>query len=689
MSKKHSFKSFLKNLPIFGRRKDESENKILSDRISRILLKNSLILGTRYRQLSSHRYAAYCLNNFAVILTGKVYNINKDVYDVIDKFFGGSENREGFYKHPLETTELSSEKLELEQIASYFMFENGLSDGKRIELFITNFSQYYKGTESKPRIFKVIDEAEAKTFLESLLNNYLSYTRKWGMEEKEDVLAILDYLPDFKIYEVSCKDNIISLIVETDNYQLAEFLDYKDIVKWSLSTIGERNKHFRSVARENKEFMKINNALNYAKPCRLTKKQAKYFNKICHFFNKDLRVIHNSPYVEAKRVLKSGNAVKAAKILANNGSLLERNIVWLLSRAKNKSEKEEILNMLSDKNPIVLYQLLSQIKPEQGDARTFVFFNNNAAKSHVETEYETKWRKSVLDEETHYLLVSYCREKISAHYSKAKIGKVYVSDIFKKVALPTNTSASSSGLDVYPSGTRLPITHNFIRTFVYWNNIPDIDSAALFFKEDSSYPKELSWRTYSSEECKETFGTAALSSADDRSMNGVEYQDFNISELRSKGFKKCVFIFYSYDERNFNKEGASVNCGFQFLNEQETNPWNPKNNEVNISVRGKGAVFVGFLIDLEAMELVVINSALNSYNTVFTLNDLNVARKYENATKYLSMHDIITSLATDIVDDPKEADYIFDEKYPIDKVLPNQKLVRPTDISTLVSLINR
>ena len=169
----------------------------------------------------------------------------------------------------------------------------------------------------------------------------------------------------------------------------------------------------------------------------------------------------------------------------------------------------------------------------------------------------------------------------------------------------------------------------------------------------------------------------------------MEYQDFNIPELRSKGFKKCVFIFYSYDERNFNKEGASVNCGFQFLNEQETNPWNPKNNEVNISVRGKGAVFVGFLIDLEAMELVVINSALNSYNTVFTLNDLNVARKYENATKYLSMYDVITSLATDVVDDPKEADYIFDEKYSIDNVLPNQKLVRPTDISTLVSLINR
>ena len=89
------------------------------------------------------------------------------------------------------------------------------------------------------------------------------------------------------------------------------------------------------------------------------------------------------------------------------------------------------------------------------------------------------------------------------------------------------------------------------------------------------------------------------------------------------------------------------------------------------------------------MELVVINSALNSYDTVFTLNDLNVARKYENATKYLSMYDVITSLATDVVDDPKEADYIFDEKYSIDNVLPNQKLVRPTDISTLVSLINR
>lgn len=134
MSKKHSFVSFIKNLRIFGRRKDESESKILSDRISRILLKNSLILGTRFRQLRSHRYAAYCLNNFAVILTGKVYNINKDVYEVIDKFFGGSENREGFYKHPLETAELSSEKLELEQIASYFMFENGLSDQIRSPL---------------------------------------------------------------------------------------------------------------------------------------------------------------------------------------------------------------------------------------------------------------------------------------------------------------------------------------------------------------------------------------------------------------------------------------------------------------------------------------------------------------------------------------------------------------------------
>lgn len=656
--------------------------------ILRVLLKNSLVLGTRDKQEKSHLYAGYCLNNFGVVLTGKVDHVNREIYNAIDEFFGGSKDREGFYKHPLETAKLSEEELIIEQIASYFMFENGLSDGKRIEIFETDFPKYYKGKESKPRVFKVIDKKEARVFLESLLNNYLSYTRKWGIEEKEDVLNILSYLEDFKVDYAACKDNIISLIVETNNYPLAKHLDFKDIVKWSVSAIGEPNTEFRYIAKENKEFMQIKHVLRYVKPCRLTKKQAKFFNKICDFFNEDYRVIHDSPYGEAKRALSNCNVIEAAKALAQNGSLLERNIVWLLSRANNESEKKEILNMISDKNPIVLFQLLSQIKPERGSSRTFVFYNDNLVKSHIETEYETTWRKSILDKETYDLLTSYCKEKILSHYSNVKIGKVYVSDMFKKVAVPTNTSASGSGLDVYPSGTRLPIKGKFIRTFVYWKNIYDIDSAATFFKDNNEEPGELSWRTYASYG-KKMFGTSALCSADDRSYNGVEYQDFNIDELRAKGFKKCIFTFYSYDEGTFEKEGASINCGYQVLNNQKTNPWNPKNSEVDISVRGKGSAYVGFVVDLEKMELIVINQTLNSNSRVVNSSDFNIINKFENAIKYLSMYDIITTLATEIVENPKEADYIFDEKYPIDDVLTNQKLVRPTNISTLVSLINR
>ena len=241
--------------------------------------------------------------------------------------------------------------------------------------------------EIKVREFKILNTVEATQVLRSIMQDYCAYKRPWSLDEQEEfeMLYKEGYYDDF---EVNCGDNAVFMLARDTRF--ARFLYKKDLVKLSIDKVGEK----KELTLDTATYNLIKNTIHLVKDCPMSKKQAKYFNTLVKYTKADVKKASNkqSPNRIATEKMKTGDVLGAAEVYTKSGSLLERNLKFLLSRA-NPVEAVKVLDMLSDKNPAVLYQLMSTVTADTEDARTFSFYAKNKIKTHVETEYEARYRK--------------------------------------------------------------------------------------------------------------------------------------------------------------------------------------------------------------------------------------------------------------------------------------------------------
>jgi hypothetical protein len=350
----------------------------------------------------------------------------------------------------------------------------------------------------------------------------------------------------------------------------------------------------------------------------------------------------------------------------------------LLSRA-NPVEAVKILDMLSDKNPIVLYQLMSSIMADTEEARTFTFYAKNRIKKHAETDYEARWRKSRINDATKKLVHDTCLDKIAQHYRASEsLGKVYVAENFYKVALPVNTSASGKGIDVAPTGTRLPITTPNIRTFVHWEDAFDIDSSVVAYNEKNEAISTVNFCTYSRKE----FGNDLLFSGDVTSRDGTEYFDLKLDGLKQRGVHKVLFTFHGYSST---LNSGEIYCGYQQKTDLMTKAWDPKNIELKMHVKGEKRAYLGFIVDLDAMEVVVLNLMTDEDSRVVRGNEGEMVKAYFDESKLELNMGLIASLRGEVVETPEEAEVVFADDY---KPAEGQTVIRSFDIEKLNAVMN-
>lgn len=645
-----------------------------------ILISRHYIISNGKEENNRDKFYAYLLNKFSIEIVNPKF-LNKDVVQQLKKYLK-LKIPNSFYKNPQDLNYFTCEELYLEQLISYINIDliegnhNKKTNFNRIELFEKILPKYENGDEVKIRKYIIVLEEEANKILNDIFNSYCNYSRPFSIEENNEFLYLYS-LGFYHNQEIKCKDNIFNLLEKDLNF--AKLLDRKDVVKYSNLKLG--NVNFKKLNKNQKEVLNlIKQIIPLVNKTQLSKKQAKYFNKLCK--ECDLNIIENndnSPYKAAIKEIKNGNVISASKIFFNNGSLFIRNFRFLLSRA-NENEKKILIDMLPNDNPIALYQLLTTILNDK-DKRIFAFKYNNLVKCHVETDYETKYRKSKLDNELCKNLVNIIKNKINSYYlSLPKLGKIYISDKFKKIALPINNSCSGKGLDVLPTGSRIKINGNYIRTFCYWKNVFDIDASALFIKEDYKETNdyvELSWRSYSNL----PLGKSALSSGDCRDKDGAEYQDFKIDELFSLGYRYAIYTLNGYGgELN---EGKIV-CGYQNKNNLNTNAWDPKNIELKINVISNSYAYTGFAIDLKTKEIIILNLNSNGDNQVVNKTQFMIIEKYlnENYLDY-NMFDLLKCRGE--FTSKEEANVIFDDDY-----IPNnnQQVIKSYELEKLTKLIN-
>jgi hypothetical protein len=587
-----------------------------------------------------------------------------------------------FYANPQDTTHFTSDELALEQFISYVMIEyhHGVDSNvdehfDRIELFKKVLPDYQEGKEFVERTFNIVDDKEQQTVLKQITDDLSSYTRPWNETEEHEFY----WLYDNKYYSINiplqARSNAIAMYQARKDPAFAACLDQKDLVKMSVEEFG--NVKILQIPTARKDFYLT--GVSHCKRGLLTKKQAKYFNSLCkavgikaHYDN------FNSPYRKATPLVKAGAIVEAAKVFKAHGSMLERNLIWLLSRA-DIQQALDILDLIEVNNPVVALQFITSLTDTKAGPRTFSYYYNKRVRKYNETSEEARYRKSILSPAMKKLIQDHMIKKIQAFYmAKPSLGKVYVNPLFAKIGVPYNTSASGTGLGVIPTGSRIPIHADYIRTFVYWTDNRDVDAAMnMVHKNGQIMP--LYWGSYS----QHPFGPSALYSGDDRGVNGAEYQDFKLTELLDLGYTHGVFSLNGYGA-NLNQ--GEIYCGYQDKSDLNTRAWDPKNIKVQIKVSGDSRAFMAFAIDFKTSEMVILNQMLESGSRVTNPSELDAIKKYLDPN-YLSAMNVklIAEARGTVVSTPEEADYIFDDTYqPVD----NQKVIRSTDIEKLVALLN-
>lgn len=629
---------------------------------------------------------AYLLANFGVVVDKPAF-LTRDMVQQIDEEFHLNVPK-SFYSNPQDTKYFSCEELLIEQIVSYFAYGSDLG---RIEIFKKDLPDYVVGDELKLRTFYIVTLEEAEKVLHEIMNTYCAYTRPFSIDELGEFCVLFEE-GFYSGAEIKCKDNIFAVL--NIDASFACFLDKKDIVKLSVQKFGDKAA-FKNLSKlQMKElqphFDEIASYIPYVKNCPMSKKQAKYFNKIaslCGIKQKTKASNIQSPDKYALARMREGDIVSAAEIYASSGSMLERRIKMLLSRA-NPQEAVKILDMIPASNPIVLYQLLATLSADDAEARTFTYFYNNKVRVHKETEYEAKWRKSRLNENTRKFLASVCLDKIKEYYKSLPfLGKIYVADNFYKLGMPTNTSASGKGIDVLPIGSRIAVNGTKIRTFVHWKNAFDIDSSLIVVDKDNNL-SSMGWFNYSGK----GFGNDILFSGDITGQNGAEYFDIDLEALAARGCKYVVQTFHGFCSK---LDSGEIYAGYQNKENFDTKAWDPKNIEMQFRVQGDSRGCVAFAIDIQNREVIILNQIVESDDRVVRPEGFKTIEKYLQPD-YLDVNiGMIAACRGELVSDPAEANVVFDDTYvqvfedvPEGCAVTEQPIIRSYELEKLVAFIN-
>ena len=655
--------------------------------IQKILISRRMLVADAIPTKSAFRLEGAYLNAFLLanfgIVVDKPELLTKEMVQEISEVYKLNVPK-SYFANPQDTKFYTADELMVEQCISYFLAYG--AEDSHVHIFDKELPSYPGGDEIKIREFRILEADEYLNELFEITKAYAAYKRPWGLDEAAEFLEL--YRAGFYRFTempVNCGDNAVLMLGE--NVDFAQFLFKKDVVKLSIARAGEKKELVLDGATKGL----IKAIIPLVKDCPMSKKQAKYFNKLIQITGVNVKKADNkkSPNRIAVEKINCGDVLGAAQVFAKNGALLERNLKFLLSRA-NPVEAVKILDMVSNENPAVLYQMMSTVLADSEEARVFSFYAKNRVKTHVETEYEARWRKSRLNDATKKLVHDVCFEKIAEHFVNTEsLGKVYIAPNFYKVAMPVNTSASGRGIDVPSTGTRLPIAGTKIRSFVHWEGVRDIDSSTIYEYGDGKL-EHINFTNY--HYCN--YNGAARFSGDVTSSNGTEYFDLDLVSLKKQGIKRVVFTFHGFGSTL--NEGE-IYCGYQNKANFDTRAWDPKNIELKMHVKGEKRAYIAFAIDLETNEIIVLNLMRDEDSQVVRPRDFEAIAAFMDPAKLeLNMGIIAEWRSAEVVETPEEADVVFADDYVAKEVemtedetpKPAQVVIRSFDVEKLAVIAN-
>lgn len=618
----------------------------------------------------------------------------------------GQNVPEPFYRgFPESVRELTQEQLIFDQMVHYILtYGFGDFSTPAQSLFKENFEKTAFKEITKTKEFIIINKKDAIKELETIVENLLSSSRPLN---EQQYLLVKTFIEDFDYIapKSNCKVTTIRLLLDTQNLKYVNHLHLSDVIN-VVEQINYQNYKGRNIKKLNlnnqdRKFISkvidiaVENHFNIA-DC--YEKQALWCGILHHihykpktaaavdFVNSMRNSSNNSVYSHFEKAMQKSDIKTATDILLKNKgqATVLRNLNYLVSRCNTDDDLNYVINSIDTKNNIVLIQnILNYSNYKNAGARNFKFTRLNRLKVHIETPAETTKRKSVISRRDCNKICDILNNNLQENL-KNKLGKVYIDDAMSNIALPIQENTSMSGYGTLPKGSRIDIPDiKKIRAFVYWEKVHDIDLSAIGLTENLKQT-EFSWRNMATKQSDALTFSGDITSG----YNGAsEYFDIDLEKVRN------LFPDMKYLILNANVFSCIPFCncicqaGYMQRDIVHSGEiFEPKTVESSFQINSDSTYAHLFAIDLTKNQIIWLNLSRNQNSTVAGTTNLSYLLDYMTICETFNVKKIFTLMATQVVDDPKDADVIVTDK----NISPTeqQTIIRSYDTDKMLNILN-
>lgn len=554
---------------------------------------------------------------------------------------------------------------------------------------------------------KILNEKDAEKELKSLLQGLCDQTRPMNEYQFEVLVeAIREY--DMFAFKFASANTAIKVLLETRDLRYAEkysapleLSHFPKIVE-ELNYKVYRNNDIKKLNLKNQDRKFLINVLkilitnsyndfNLISDYQMAvcvEKRAIWKGILYHLHYKDDRLsfIYSSKVFsgmsEFEWFMAGENTYGAASILKyrKGASAVLRNLDYIVSRTKEFSEVEKVLDLLTeDFNPIILMQLIQHYNDynrKPNEARSFSFNKFNMKRSHRETGEEVKRSKSHLDELEVRNLRDYFTKAFYELIGKKKAGKVYLEDGMKDITIPLDMATSNGGIGCLPTGSRMAIPNGaIIRAFTYWEKVNDVDLSCWLVDKDFNSLKEFNWSEWSNirnYRYQTNWDLKAVNFSGDQTSGfngGSEYFDIDIDKVMETYSTSRYMIFFNNIYSGVKFKDVFCKAGYMLRDRFNSGEvYEPKTVQTAFNITADSTYCALFAIDLQNREMVWLNQNVYSNARCSFAEDNSWVKKYLNLAKYLNVYKLFENVGTG-VNNPQECldkdDYII-TKEPID-----------------------
>lgn len=606
---------------------------------------------------------------------------------------------------PQSVRNLSPDQLLFDQLLHYTI-TYGLGNFSEAghSLLEENFERIAFKEKTNIKEFVILNEKEAELELQNIINNLLLSSRPLNDVQ---YLIVKKYFEtyNFTLEQCNCKDTVINLLLDTKKLNFVNLLHLSDIIK-VVEVINYKNygnKNIKKLNLKNQDRKFITKILDIALNNNFSvidcfEKQAIWCGILHHihykpktekaidFVNSMRNGKNISAYSKFEKAMNDGNIKLAVDTLLKfkGTSSIIRNLNYIVSRCKNEEDLEVVLNVIQSKNNIILIQnLISYSNYKTTESRKFAFTKFNTLKIHQETKKEMERRKSIISKEHCNMICNILNKNLEANL-KGKLGKVYIDENMKNIALPIQENTSMGGFGTLPKGSRIDIEDaKKIRAFVYWEKVNDIDLSAIGLT-NTLQQREFSWRTMSSNQSKGITFSGDITSG---YFGASEYFDIDLAHF----VKKHPDIKYLILNANVFSGTPFNNCickaGFMKRDVIDSGEiFEPKTVETSFQINCDSTFAYMFAVDIEKKQIIWLNIARNSNSIIAGTNSFGALLDYFNFCDVINMEKFFSMLATEVVTNIGEADVIVSDKNI--EVKENVETIRSWDTDKILALLN-